>query len=131
MPRPQRRLSRSVDLAEAAAELDRHVDRGANAGNRLDVDRPAGEGAVEIDDVQPLRAGRRPAPRGFSGIVVEDGLASEIALDQTDAAAAADVDCRVEDHAETLSSACAPAVAGTLSTQPATIRSPPGPLFSG
>ena len=55
-------------VADAAAELHRQVGRGEDRLDRGAVDRAAGEGAVEVDDVQPLEAlareGVAPAPRG-------------------------------------------------------------------
>ena len=115
---------------QPAAELDRDVDCGADLRYGLAVDRPPGNGAVEIDDVEPLRAGLHPTARSRRGIAVIRRLAIEIALDETHAATAPDVDCRIEDHVETLASLPLAFVL-TPSTQPAISRRPAGPLFSG
>ena len=88
------------------------------------------DSAIEIDDVEPLRAGLHPTARGARGIAVVRRLAIEIALDETDATAAPDIDCRIEDHAGTLTS-LALAIGRTPSTQPAISFRPAGPLFSG
>ena len=57
-------------MPEPAAELDRHVDRGADLRDGLAVDRSPFDRAVEIDDVQPLRAGLDPAAGGYGGVAV-------------------------------------------------------------
>ena len=53
--------------AEPAAELDRDIDRGTDLRNGLAIDRSPCDGAVEIDDVQPLRAGLHPTACGQEG----------------------------------------------------------------
>ena len=78
-------------VAHAAADL--HGD--AEGGDSLDsvgVHGPPLARAVEIDDVQPLRALFDPAARGVGGVLIEDGLAVVIALGEAHAASAADVD---------------------------------------
>src|SRR5215216_3208682 len=52
-----------VQLAKSAAELDRDIDRGTDLRHRLTVGRSPRDGAVEIDDMQPLRAGINPTAR--------------------------------------------------------------------
>ena len=66
-PLLQPRLERRP-VADAAAELHRHLDRRQDRLDRARVHRPPGEGAVEVDQVQPAAPGRRrrpaPAPPG-------------------------------------------------------------------
>ena len=45
-----------ADVADAAAELHRNADRFENALDRRGIHRLAGEGAVEIDDMQIFEA---------------------------------------------------------------------------
>ena len=59
-----------VGVAQAAADLDRALDRGGDPPHRLEVARLPRLGAVEVDDVQelgpfagPARARRRPGRR--------------------------------------------------------------------
>src|SRR5918993_3961119 len=108
-----KRIFEIAQQPEPAAELDRDVDRGADLRNGLAVDRSPGDGAVEIDDVEPLRTGLHPTAGGQRGIAVIRRLTVEIALDQTHTTAASDVDCRIKDHAGTRTSlslaiACTP-----------------------
>ncbi len=81
--------------ADPAAGLHRHAGFGRDAGDQLRVDRPAFFRAVEIDDVQPCRALPHPLERRFDRIVEIDRFAAVIALRQPDAAAAANVDRRI------------------------------------
>ena len=62
----------------------------------------AGEGAVEIDDMQPgkSRLGEMPGLRGRIG--VEDGRARHLAAHQADAGAAFQIDRGVQDHRGTI-----------------------------
>ena len=55
MPSSSQRLD-GVEVADAAAELHRHMDRGEDRLDRGRVHRLAGEGAVEVDHVQPVEA---------------------------------------------------------------------------
>ena len=71
----------------------------AIASHVREVDRHAGAGAVEVDDVQALRAGGGPAPRGVERVVAYCVALVEVALRQAHGAAVEDVDRRVEDHA--------------------------------
>ena len=57
-----------VAVADAAAELDPQIDRVADRLDRLAIDRAAGKGAVEVDDMQPGKAGFGKAPRLRGGI---------------------------------------------------------------
>ena len=56
-------------VANAAAELNRQLDRGEDGLDRRRVDRAAGEGAVEINDVQPFEALRLEGARLRRGIL--------------------------------------------------------------
>ena len=62
------------------------------------VHRPAGEGAVEIDDVQPFEALRLEGVRLRGGIVVEHGRLRHVALAEPHAVAVLEVDGREQDH---------------------------------
>ena len=86
-------------VADAAAELDRDVDGVENRRDRAVVDRPAREGAVEIDDVEPGEAGRREGPRLCRRILGEDRGARHVSLHEPDAGAALQVDGGEQDHA--------------------------------
>ena len=54
-----------LDGAQAAADLDRHVDLGGDPPHVLEVGRSAAAGAVEVDDVQAAGAGLHPAAGGL------------------------------------------------------------------
>src|SRR5690554_5764476 len=63
-----------IQGADAAAKLQARADL-CQAGQCLPVGgAPFGEGAVQVDDVQPLRAGRCPALGGAEWVLVKDGL---------------------------------------------------------
>ena len=78
----------------SAARRHRGLPRTAVA-----IDRAAGKGAVEIDDVQPCETGIRELPRLRRRIVVEHGGARHLAAHQTNAGAILEIDRRIEDHA--------------------------------
>src|SRR5438034_719513 len=61
--------------------------------------RPSGARAVEVDDVQPACTRRLEAARHRDRVVAVHGLALESALEEPDAAAAAEVDRGIDDHA--------------------------------
>ncbi len=67
--------------------------------HRLAIDRLARERAVEVDDVQMLRARLGEQHRLMGGIVAIDGGAVHIALGQTDDLAALQVDGGEDDQA--------------------------------
>ena len=90
-----------VGVAQPAADLDRAVDRRRDPPHGLEVPRPAGLGAVEVDDVEEGGPVVGPAPGGVDRVGVVGGLALVVALQQAHRLAAADVDRRVEDHAGT------------------------------
>ena len=85
-------------VADAAAELHSQIDRGADRLDRFAVDRAAGEGAVEVDDMQPREAGFGELPSLGGGIRVEHGGARHIAAEEANAGAILEIDGRVEDH---------------------------------
>src|SRR5262249_3998142 len=74
-------------VSDPAAELDAQVDGSADRDHRGTVHRTAGEGAVEVDEMQPEKAqrGKMPSPR--PRIVVEYGGASHVPPDEANAAA--------------------------------------------
>ena len=74
------------------------LDRRADPLELLDVDRCPLAGAVEVHDVQRLRALVDPPPRRLARVGVERGLALVVALDEAHGPPAADVDRRVEDQ---------------------------------
>ena len=87
-----------LHVADAAAELHRDLDA---LQDRLDgggVHRLAGEGAVEIDHVQPLEALALEGGGLVGRIVVEHGRLVHVALDEADAAALFEVDGGKKDH---------------------------------
>ena len=79
MPLASQRFDRR-HVAHAAAELHRHVDRGEDRLDRVAVDRAAGEGAVEVDHVQPLEALFDEGARLGGRVGVEDGRPRHVAL---------------------------------------------------
>ena len=91
--------------AQAAAVLDRHAGLGDDALEVPERARRAALGAVEVDDVQPARAGLDPRAGGVEWIVVVDGLVLEAALAQAHRAALEDVDGGIEVHARTVAHA--------------------------
>ena len=85
-------------VADAAAQLEAQADAVADRRHRSAIDRTAGKGAVEIDDVQPFETGCRELPGLCRRIAVEHGGAGHLAAHQADAGAILQVDRRVEDH---------------------------------
>ena len=59
--------------------------RGEDRLDRGAVDRAAGEGAVEVDDVQPVEAGVGEGARLRGRVGAEDGGARHVALLEADA----------------------------------------------
>src|SRR5262245_16465778 len=107
-------------VAEPAAHLHRDVDGGADRTDEVGLRGPSGARAVEVDDVEPARArGGEPA-RHRDRIVAVDRLAVEGALPEADAAAAAQVERRIDRHAPR-----------TTPTKLSSMRSPTCWLFSG
>src|SRR5882672_659223 len=77
-----------VEVAQTTAQLDRYVgaDRGNDLAHHRLVDRAAGAGAIQVDDVQAARPLRDPVPRYPDRVVGEHGLAFHVALAQPNAA---------------------------------------------
>src|SRR5262249_20785393 len=105
-------------------ELARDAGRAHDGPHAVAVDGPALAGAVEVDHVKVGRAGAGPPLRHGGGVVAEDGLLRIVALPQPHAAAAAQVDGGVEQHAE--SPPCQ-----RHATKRRSISSPTRWLFSG
>ena len=87
-------------VADAAAELDRHLRCLQNCIDGAGIDGFAGESAVEVDHVNPFRSGIDKALRLIAGGLVEHGRLIHIALDQAHAGPVLQVDGRVEDHGD-------------------------------
>ena len=87
-----------LHVADAAAELhrDRHAPQDRLDGVR--VHGLAGEGAVEIDDVEPFEALRLEARGLRRRIVAEHRRLLHVALDEPHAAAVLEVDRRKQDQ---------------------------------
>ena len=83
-----------VEVADAAAELHRDLlaDHAHDLADRELVARLAGDGAVEVDEVQPLRALLEPVLRHRRRILGEHGGRLHVALLQAHAMAVLDVD---------------------------------------
>src|SRR5262249_41098465 len=84
--------------ADAAAELQRDGDAREKALDRLRIHRLAGEGAVEIDDVQIFKALLLKRLRLRRRIAVEHGGARHVALLEPHAGAVLEVDGGKENH---------------------------------
>src|SRR4029077_2259082 len=104
-----------------APHLHGDADGRADGRHPRSLHGAAGARAVEVHDVDPARPERLPAPRDADRVVAVDRLAGEIALREAHAAAAAEVDGRVDDHAR----------AATVRTNPRSRLSPTRWLFSG
>ena len=87
-PVAQRRGQRGV-VADAAGQLDRHIEPADHLGQQRRVGSPA-ERRVEVDEVDPLRAGPLPGQRRRQRVAV-GRLGSRRALDEPDGLAAGDV----------------------------------------
>ena len=85
-------LERGVGGAHAAADLDPARDAAHDQADLVEVRALAGAGGVEVDDVDPLRAGGFELAGDAHRVVVVDGLGVEVALVQADAVAAPQVD---------------------------------------
>ena len=97
MPLPSQ-ASMVCEIADAAAELHRHRHHLQHRLDRLRVHRLAGEGAVEIDHVQILKALRGEARRLRRGIEIEHGGAVHVALFEAHALAVLEIDGGKKDH---------------------------------
>ena len=87
-----------VHIANAAAELHRHVDRCDDRGDCSIVDRLAGERAVQIDDMNPFEPRRCEIPRLGGRIVVKGRCLVHFAPDQPYACAVFQIDRRKQYH---------------------------------
>ena len=96
-PLPSQRFDGGT-VADAAAELHRDLHRGENALDRRGIHRLAGEGAVEIDDVQIFEALRREDSRLRRRIAIEHGRPRHVALFEAHRFAVFEIDRRKEDH---------------------------------
>ena len=87
-----------IEGADAAAELNRDLHGGENRRNRLRVYRAPLERAVEIHDVDGVKALRRERARLIGRAQVEDsGLVHEPLL-EAHALAVLQIDGGIEDH---------------------------------
>ena len=101
-----------VEVADAAAQLDRDLvdvvfEREVlhRLQDRLHgglVLRLAGEGAVQVDQVQPARTLLKPVQRHLGGIFGKYGGKLHVALFQADAVTVLEVDGRYEQHGNIL-----------------------------
>ena len=87
-----------LHCADAAAELDRDVDGREDLLDRREILRLAGKRPVEVDEVQELSALRLPFLCHLLWFVREDRLLLKVALQESHALAAADIDCWEYDH---------------------------------
>src|SRR5207244_4015508 len=85
-------------VANAAAELHRHLDRLEQCFDRRGVNRLAGEGAVEVDDVEVLKTLPLERARLLGRIGIEHRRPRHVALLEPDALAAFQIDCRKQNH---------------------------------
>src|SRR5262245_3204615 len=92
-----------AEVANTAAELQRHRRRCQDALDRGDIDRLAGKGAVEIDDVEIFEALRRERPRLRRRIAMKHRRARHVALLEPHAGAVLEIDGGKEDHGRSLS----------------------------
>ena len=83
-----------VEVADAAAELHRNLlaDDAHDLADRELVARLAGDGTVEVDEVQALRALLEPVLRHRGGVLGEHGGRLHVALLEAHAVAVLDVD---------------------------------------
>ena len=93
-------------------------DRLEDALDRRGIDRLAGEGAVEIDDVQILEALRLERPRLRRRIAVKHRRARHVALLEPHACAVLEVDGGKQDHARLKARQCATAAQNSASRLP-------------
>jgi len=91
-----------VEIADAAAELDGNflADFLQDGLDRRLVLGLAGEGAVEVDEMQPARALIDPVARHLGGVLGEDGGTIHHALLEADALAILEIDRGYQQHGE-------------------------------
>jgi hypothetical protein len=82
--------------AHSAGDLQLERRQARQTRDQLVLHRVADARAVEVDDMQPTRAGREEAGRHGGGVIAEHALAVEPALLQADHASITKVDGRVQ-----------------------------------
>ena len=82
----------------APTELHREIDRVENCAHRVGVDRLAGKGAVEIDNVEPGEARRHECPCLRWGVVRKDRRPRHVSLHEAHTGAVLEIDRGKEDH---------------------------------
>ena len=95
-------LTRRLDAPHATPGLHLARHRRADRLDHAQIGALTGTRGVEIDDVDPLRAGGLELARDPNRVVVVDGLRVEVALVEPDALPVAQVDRRVEPEPATL-----------------------------
>ncbi len=85
-------------VADAAAELDRNSHGREDTFDRRRVHRPAGKGAVEIDNVEVFESLRREGARLLGRIAMEDRRTRHVALFETHGFTVLKIDRREQDH---------------------------------
>ena len=88
-----------VGGADPAAGLDADVDGAGEVADQGVLDRAAGLGAVEIDDVGPARARRGEGSEAGGGLVIVTGDRVEPAVHQPHADPVLQIDGGIDDHA--------------------------------
>jgi glycosyltransferase A (GT-A) superfamily protein (DUF2064 family) len=93
MPSSRVALDR-VEVADAPAQLHRNLvaDHAHDFADHELVLRPAGDGAVQVDEVQALRAELEPMPRNRGRVLGENRRGLHVALLQAHAMTVLDVD---------------------------------------
>ena len=79
-----------------------NVDRRQNRRDGVVVDTGAGEGAVEVDHMQPGAAGPRESHRLGRRVVVENRRLVHVTAQQADTLAGFEVNRRKQDHHKSL-----------------------------
>ena len=87
-----------LHVPNAAAELDLHCQPCEDPRDRRGVDRLAGEGAVEIDDMEVFESLLGERFRLRRGVSVENGRLGHVAAQKANAFAILEVDCGKKDH---------------------------------
>ena len=89
-------------VADAAAKLAGHRHTGEDRLDCGGIDRPAREGPVQIDEVQPLAARRHERCRLRCRVLAKDGDRRHVAAQQPDALPVLQINRRIEDHRRAL-----------------------------
>jgi hypothetical protein len=96
---PRQGLGDVLRGAQTTAELTgTSRRRGDDPANTVAIDRPTFFRSVEINEMQPGSAALDPATGHGSGVVAEDRFLRIVALPQTNAATASQVDGREDEH---------------------------------